>query len=83
MPSNIWKCDTCAATYVEEQQAASCESNHDGPEAFQVVGVNYTPRPPAYRTSLHLPDTLQVRFGGLGAYNTATYRLEHVGPKGV
>lgn len=89
MPIQVWNCEKCHAQWTDKAAAERCESLHKVPVEYTPISwVKYTPetRPSAMERAF--PDRIKVRIAlegvdALIGFDTATYMLERIGPKGL
>jgi hypothetical protein len=74
----VYLCEKCGSTWVEENLARECEGSHK--EIRSVTPLKWCPYP-----NKPFPLTILVKLEGMGEldWDYATYRLERIGPKGV
>lgn len=76
MPKQTWVCELCSSLWPAEEQARCCESSHKVPVSFKVLrwcdrGGNRA-----------FPLVIKVKLDLDYECNYATYKLDHIGPRG-
>lgn len=88
MPRKIegYECYRCSSLYAKEEQATICEDGHPATSQMIVRSATFAKLKGTYGVDYghtqRYPKTVTVKFSD-NPYDFATYRLDHVGYKGV
>ncbi len=87
MPKQVWICEKCGSEWVNEEAAKNCEAVHRMPLEYKPMSwVKYDQNTSFCSNNRMFPQRILVRIpmeSAMGGYDTATYMLERVGPKGL
>lgn len=86
MSKQVWVCETCGKLWETQPDAVACEVKHPAASTFTVKAVIYAKSDWRDRTFETWPERICITSETAKAkqfeYCYATYKLDHVGPKG-
>ena len=89
MPIQVWNCEKCHSQWKDEESAKKCEALHKEPVEYKVLSwVKYDPERRTDSMSRMFPNRIKIKLklegvDALGNFDSATYVLERIGPRGL
>lgn len=86
MPEQVWMCKKCGSLWKDEKAASECEAIHKTPASYRVIEWVPYDRNSGHNSGRIWPKTIVAKIDIAGAhegYDSATYELTRIGPRGL